>query len=160
MKRLPFSRPSLLLSVLALVFGARLTFWKVMETTIQVQKLMSDKAPVSVEQQASTEIEPSSIIDDEAQPEPEESELPARPMTEIQKILAISSGMETAEELADESTMFYELEDAVSTMIRRCLRCFESYPGLLNKKSYRRKVLKIFKEAIQFIQKIEQEEST
>lgn len=34
------------------------------------------------------------------------------------------------------------------------------YPGLLNKKSYRRKVLKIFKEAIQFIQKIEQEEST
>ena len=131
-----------------------------METTIQVQKLMSDKAPVSVEQQASTEIEPSSIIDDEAQPEPEESELPARPMTEIQKILAISSGMETAEELADESTMFYELEDAVSTMIRRCLRCFESYPGLLNKKSYRRKVLKIFKEAIQFIQKIEQEEST
>jgi len=81
-------------------------------------------------------------------------------MTEIQKILAISSGMETAEELADESTMFYELEDAVSTMIRRCLRCFESYPGLLNKKSYRRKVLKIFKEAIQFIHKIEQEEPT
>lgn len=127
---------------------------------LRQSKLMSDKAPVSVEQQASTEIEPSSIIDDEAQPEPEESELPARPMTEIQKILAISSGMETAEELADESTMFYELEDAVSTMIRRCLRCFESYPGLLNKKSYRRKVLKIFKEAIQFIQKIEQEEST
>ena len=45
-------------------------------------------------------------------------------------------------------------------MIRRCLRCFESYPGLLNKKSYRRKVLKIFKEAIQFIHKIEQEEPT
>ena len=127
---------------------------------LRQSKLMSDKAPVSVEQQASTEIEPSSITDDEAQPEPEESELPTRPMTEIQKILAISSGMDTAEELADESTMFYELEDAVSTMIRRCLRCFESYPGLLNKKSYRRKVLKIFKEAIQFINKIEQEEPT
>jgi len=28
----------LLLSVLALVFGAQSTFWKVMETTIQVQK--------------------------------------------------------------------------------------------------------------------------
>lgn len=87
-------------------------------------------------------------------------ELPGKPMTEMQKILAISSNMETAEELANESTMFYELEDAVSTMIRRCLRCFESYPGLLNKKSYRRKVLKIFKEAIQFIHKIEQEEPT
>lgn len=83
-----------------------------------------------------------------------------RPMTEIQKILAISTGMETAEKLADESTMFYELEDAVSTMIRRCLRCFESYPGLLTKKSYRCKVQKIFDEAIQFIQKIEQEEPT
>ena len=43
MKRLPFSRPSLLLSVLALVFGARLTFWKVMETTIHVQMLMYGK---------------------------------------------------------------------------------------------------------------------
>jgi len=38
MKRLLFSRPLLLLSVLALVFGAQSTFWKVMETTIQVQK--------------------------------------------------------------------------------------------------------------------------
>ena len=129
---------------------------------LRQSKLMSDKAPVSDEQQASAEIEPSSITEDEAQTEgePEDSELSTRPMTEIQKILAISSGMETAEELADESTMFYELEDAVSTMIRRCLRCFESYPGLLNKKSYRRKVLKIFKEAIQFIHKIEQEEPT
>lgn len=125
-------------------------------------KRMSDNASVPMQKQTSAEIEPSSITDDEIQPEsePEEPEHPTRPMTEIQKILAISSGMETAEELADESTMFYELEDAVSTMIRRCLRCFESYPGLLNKKSYRRKVLKIFKEAIQFIHKIEQEEPT
>ncbi len=125
-------------------------------------KQMPDKAPVPMQKQTSAEIEPSSITEDEIQPEsePEEPEPPTHPMTEIQKILAISSGMETAEELADESTMFYELEDAVSTMIRRCLRCFESYPGLLNKKSYRRKVLKIFKEAIQFIQKIEQEEPT
>ena len=91
------------------------------------------------------------------EPDSDPPELPAKPMTEMQKILAISSNMETAEELADESTMFYELEDAVSTMIRRCLRCFESYPGLLNKKPYRRKVLKIFKEAVQFIQKIEEE---
>ena len=122
-------------------------------------KQMPDKVPVSVQKQIPTEIEPSSITDDEAQTEPrqEEPELPARPMTEMQKILAISSNMETAEELADESTMFYELEDAVSTMIRRCRRCFESYPGLLNKKPYRRKVLKIFKEAVQFIQKIEEE---
>lgn len=91
------------------------------------------------------------------EPDSDPPELPAKPMTEMQKILAISSNMETAEELADESTMFYELEDAVSTMIRRCRRCFESYPGLLNKKPYRRKVLKIFKEAVQFIQKIEEE---
>ena len=125
-------------------------------------KQLPDKAPVPVQKQIPTDMEPSSIIDDEAQPEskPEEADLSSRPMTEIQKILAISSGMETAEELADESTMFYELEDAISTMIRRCLRCFESYPGLLSKKSYRRKVLKIFKEAIQFIHKIEQEEPT
>ena len=115
-------------------------------------KQLPDKAPAPVQKQIPTEIEPSSITDDEVQPESEqeEAEHPTRPMTEIQKILAISSGMETAEELAD----------AVSTMIRRCLRCFESYPGLLNKKSYRRKVLKIFKEAIQFIHKIEQEEPT
>lgn len=125
-------------------------------------KQLPDKAPAPVQKQIPTEIEPLSITDDEAQPESEqgEAEHHIRPMTEIQKILAISSGMETAEELADESTMFYELEDAVSTMIRRCLRCFESYPGLLNKKSYRRKVLKIFKKAIQFIHKIEQEEPT
>ena len=129
---------------------------------LRQSKQLPDKAPSPVQKQIPTEIEPSSITDDEAQPEsePKESELPTRPMTEIQKILAISSGMETAEELADESTMFYELEDAISTMIRRCLRCFESYPGLLSKKSYRRKVLKIFKEAIQFIHKIEQEEPT
>lgn len=82
---------------------------------------------------------------------------PTRPLTEIQKILAISSDMETAEELADENTMFYELEDAVSTMIRRCHRCFDSYPGLLNKKPYRRKALKILNEAIQFIHTIEEE---
>lgn len=69
----------------------------------------------------------------------------------------ISSDMETAEELADESTMFYELEDAVSTMIRRCHRCFDSYPGLLNKKPCRRKALKILNEAIQFIHTIEEE---
>lgn len=125
-------------------------------------KQSPDKTPATIQKQTPIEIEPSSPTEDEAQPEEEseESELPTRPMTELQKILAISSGMETAEELADESTMFYELEDAVSTMIRRCLRCFESYPGLLNKKSYRRKVLKIFKEAIQFIHKIEQEEPT
>lgn len=125
-------------------------------------KRISDNASVPMQKQTSAEIEPSSITDDEIQPEsePEKPEPPTRPMTEIQKILAISSGMESAEELADESTMFYELEDAVATMIRRCLRCFESYPGLLNKKSYRRKVLKIFKEAIQFIHKIEQEEPT
>lgn len=43
MKRLLFSRPLLLLSVLALVFGAQSTFWKVMETTIQVQMLMYGK---------------------------------------------------------------------------------------------------------------------
>lgn len=43
MKRLLFSRPLLLLSVLALVFGAQLTCWKVMETTIQVQMLMYGK---------------------------------------------------------------------------------------------------------------------
>ena len=129
---------------------------------LRQSKQLPDKAPSPVQKQIPTEIEPSSITDDEAQPEsePKESELPTRPMTEIQKILAISSGMETAEELADESTMFYELEDAISTMIRRCLRCFESYPGLLSKKSYRRKVLKIFKKAIQFIHKIEQEEPT
>ena len=122
-------------------------------------KQLPDKTSAPVQEQIPTEIEPSSITDDEVQPESEreEAEHPTRPMTEI---LAISSGMETTEELADESTMFYELEDAVSTMIRRCLRCFESYPGLLNKKSYRRKVLKIFKEAIQFIHKIEQEEPT
>lgn len=125
-------------------------------------KQLPGKAPAPVQKQIPTEIEPSSITADEAQLEEdlEEPELFTRPMTEIKKILAISSGMETAEELADESTMFYELEDAVSTMIRRCLRCFESYPGLLNKKSYRRKVLKILKEAIQFIHKIEQEEPT
>ena len=68
--------------------------------------------------------------------------------------------METAAKLADESTMFYELEDAVTTMIRRCLRCFESYPGLLTKKIYRRRVQKILKEAGKFILKIEQEEAT
>lgn len=51
MKRLPFSRPSLLLSVLALVFGARLTFWKVMETTIQVQMLMCDKVTLEFDRQ-------------------------------------------------------------------------------------------------------------
>lgn len=125
-------------------------------------KRISDNASVPMQKQTSAEIEPSSITDDEIQPEsePEKPEPPTRPMTEIQKIQALSSGMESAEELADESTMFYELEDAVATMIRRCLRCFESYPGLLNKKSYRRKVLKIFKEAIQFIHKIEQEEPT
>lgn len=125
-------------------------------------KQVANKVPASVEQQTPTEIETSSIAEDDVPPEEdsEESKILTHPMTEIQKILAISSGMETAEELADESTMFYELEDAVSTMIRRCLRCFESYPGLLSKKSYRRKVLKIFKEAIQFIQKIEQEEPT
>ena len=129
---------------------------------LRQSKQLPDKAPSPVQKQIPTEIEPSSITDDEAQPEsePKESELPTHPMTEIQKILAISSGMVSAEELADESTMFYELEDAISTMIRRCLRCFESYPGLLSKKSYRRKVLKIFKKAIQFIHKIEQEEPT
>ena len=125
-------------------------------------KQMPDKAPESMPKQMPDKMEPVSVTGDEVQSEPEsqEAELSPRPMTEIQKILAISSGMETAEELADESTMLYELEDAVSTMIRRCLRCFESYPGLLNEKSYRRKVLKIFKEAIQFIHKIEQEEPT
>lgn len=129
---------------------------------LRLPKQMPDKAPVSMSKETPDENESSSITKNEAhsESEPEEPEAPTRPMTEIQKILAISSGMETAEELADESTMFYELEDAVSTMIRRCLRCFESYPGLLSKKSYRRKVLKIFKEAIQFIQKIEQEEPT
>ncbi len=96
-------------------------------------------------------------IEKQNKPDSDPPELPVKPMTEMQKILAISSNMETAEEVADESTMFYELEDAVSTMIRRCLRCFESYPGLLNKKPYRCKVLKIFKEAVQFIQKIEEE---
>lgn len=105
--------------------------------------------------------DPISAVETDAEklnePDSDPPELPAKPMTEMQKILAISSNMETAEELADESTMFYELEDAVSTMIRRCRRCFESYPGLLNKKPYRRKVLKIFKEAVQFIQKIEEE---
>ena len=43
MKRLLFSRPSLLLSVLALVSGAQSTFWKVMETTIPVPMLMCGK---------------------------------------------------------------------------------------------------------------------
>lgn len=122
-------------------------------------KRVPDKVPEPMPKQVPDKMEPVSVTGDETQskPETEEAELSPRPMTEIQKILAISSGMETAEELADESTMFYELEDAVSTMIRRCLRCFESYPGLLNRKSYRRKVLKIFKEAIQFIHKIEEE---
>lgn len=122
-------------------------------------KQTPDKVPASMSKETPDEIKHSSNTEDEAKsrPETEEAVLPTRPMTEIQKILAISSDMETAEELADESTMFYELEDAVSTMIRRCLRCFESYPGLLNKKSYRRKVLKIFKEAIQFLHKIEEE---
>lgn len=122
-------------------------------------KQTPDKVPSSMSKETPDEIKHSSNTEDEAKsrPETEEAALPTRPMTEIQKILAISSDMETAEELADESTMFYELEDAVSTMIRRCLRCFESYPGLLNRKSYRRKVLKIFKEAIQFIHKIEEE---
>lgn len=50
MKRLPFSRPSLLLLALALVFGARLTFWKVTETTIQVQMLMCRKVAQTREQ--------------------------------------------------------------------------------------------------------------
>ena len=118
-------------------------------------KQMPDKVPEPIPKQIPDKMESVSVTGDNAQSE--EAELSLRPMTEIQKILAISSGMETAGELADESTMFYELEDAVSTMIRRCLRCFESYPGLLNKKSYRRKVLKIFKEAIQFIHKIEEE---
>lgn len=122
-------------------------------------KQMLDKTPVPMSKQIPDKMEPVTVTVDvtQTEPETEEAELSLRPMTEIQKILAISSGMETAEELADESTMFYELEDAVSTMIRRCLRCFESYPGLLNKKSYRHKVLKIFKEAIQFIHKIEEE---
>ncbi|MFQ9355594.1 MAG: hypothetical protein ACLR3P_30270 [Hungatella sp.] len=67
--------------------------------------------------------------------------------------------METAEKLADEDTMFYELEDAVATMIRRCIRCFESYPGLLNKKKYRFRVLKIMQKAEKFILKIEEEKT-
>ena len=129
-----------------------------------VEQLRQPKqSPVKGQETApkQTQADPISAVetDDEQQngPDSDPPELPVKPMTEIQKILAISSNMETAEELADESTMFYELEDAVSTMIRRCLRCFESYPGLLNKKPYRRKVLKIFKEAVQFIQKIEEE---
>ena len=78
---------------------------------------MSDKAPVSDEQQASAEIEPSSITEDEAQTEgePEDSELSTRPMTEIQKILAISSGMETAEELFE----FIETGDIEETLLTR-----------------------------------------
>ena len=129
-----------------------------------VEQLRQPKqSPVKGQETApkQTQADPISAVetDDEQQngPDSDPPELPVKPMTEIQKILAISSNMETAEELADESTMFYELEDAVSTMIRRCRRCFESYPGLLNKKPYRRKVLKIFKEAVQFIQKIEEE---
>lgn len=134
-----------------------------------VEQLRQPKPLPEKEPEPNKTIEPlEQLFIAEQEPEPEiqseqtfeQSELPARPLTEIQKILAISNGMETAEKLADESTMFYELEDAVSTMIRRCHRCFESYPGLLKKKLYRRKVLKIFKEAIQFIQKIEQEEPT
>lgn len=130
-------------------------------------KSLPETEPKSIE--AIEPIEPPLITKPDSEPkiqskpiakQSEQPELATRPMTEIQKILAISTGMETAEKLADESTMFYELEDAVSTMIRRCLRCFESYPGLLKKKSYRCKVQKIFNEAIQFIQKIEQEEPT
>ena len=129
---------------------------------LRQSKPMRNKEPKSTEEQSSVKTELEVTEESEVQAEPV-SKLPdfqTRPMTEIQKILAISSGMESAEELADESTMFYELEDAITTMIRRCRRCFESYPGLLNKKSYRRRVLKIFKEATQFIQKIEQEEPT
>ena len=56
--------------------------------------------------------------------------------------------------------IFYELEDAVATMIRRCIRCFESYPGLLGKKTYRSRVIKILKKAAKFILEVEQEENT
>ena len=45
MKRLPFSRPSLLPSALALVFGARLTFWRVTATTIPVPNLRGNECP-------------------------------------------------------------------------------------------------------------------
>lgn len=113
-------------------------------------------------EQSEVEQLPSSKEEPEVRPETdsEQESLPVRPVSELQKILEISSGMETAAKLADESTMFYELEDAVTTMIRRCLRCFESYPGLLTKKIYRRRVQKILKEAEKFILKIEQEEAT
>lgn len=45
MKRLLFSRPSLLPSALALVFGARLTFWRVTATTIPVPNLRGNECP-------------------------------------------------------------------------------------------------------------------
>lgn len=52
-------------------------------------KQLSDKTSAPVQEQVPTEIEPSSITDDEAQPESEqeEAEHPTRPMTEIQKSL-------------------------------------------------------------------------
>ena len=53
MKRLLFSRPSLLPSALALVFGARLTFWRVTATTIQVQMLMCHKVTHKFDRQQS-----------------------------------------------------------------------------------------------------------
>ena len=43
MLQLLFFRPSLLLLALAWGFGEPSTFWKVMETTIQVQMLMCHK---------------------------------------------------------------------------------------------------------------------
>ena len=45
MKRLPFSRPSLLLSALALVFGARLTFRRVTATTLPLPTLRCNESP-------------------------------------------------------------------------------------------------------------------
>lgn len=131
----------------ALVEKLRQPRLKPQKTTAQMQEELLEESMEDSEPEVIFEMETG------------QSNVAARPMTQMEKILEISSGMETAEKLADESTMFYELEDAVATMIRRCIRCFESYPGLLGKKTYRSRVIKILKKAAKFILEVEQEES-
>lgn len=132
---------------------------------ILVERLCQPKAPPRNQTEPGAEKEEPSLYEKGITERDEEETLErndpeVRPLTQLQKILEISSGMETAETLADEDTMFYELEDAVATMIRRCIRCFESYPGLLGKKAYRSRVIKILKKATKFILEVEQEENT
>lgn len=134
------------------------------QRSVLVERLCQPKALPGDQTEPGSVKEGHSLCEEEITERAEEDTLERndteiRPRTQLQKILEISSGMETAEKLADEDTMFYELEDAVATMIRRCIRCFESYPGLLNKKKYRFRVLKIMQKAEKFILKIEEEKT-